>query len=247
MSGLRAALRKAAPIGLRRVYAQSRRIIADRVSGLHHTIVRDGPAPDPVAPTQATLTQTIFETPTSHGKIVNLERAAGLVSVVSIPPGGIFSFWALVGRPTASRGFAMGRTIVADEVSEDVGGGLCQMSGLIYELGLRAGLSVVERHAHSRDLYTEATRFAPLGLDATVAYAFKDLRLRNTLVAPVAFAFRIETDRIEACLRCAAPVVPCALDIAVTTTADRRTARVVRRGADGAEALISDDVYAVGA
>ncbi|HTP30232.1 MAG TPA: VanW family protein, partial [Anaeromyxobacteraceae bacterium] len=47
-----------------------------------------------------------------------------------------------------------------------------------------------ERHSHSIDLYTDSTRFAPLGADATVAYGRKDLRFENTLTGLVSFGFR---------------------------------------------------------
>ena len=53
------------------------------------------------------------------------------------------------------------------------------MSGLIYYVSLMAGLEVLERHPHSRDIYDDQTRYAPLGADATVAYGFKDLRVLN--------------------------------------------------------------------
>jgi vancomycin resistance protein VanW len=38
-----------------------------------------------------------------------------------------------------------------------MGGGLCQLSGIVYEAGLRAGLDPAERHPHSRDLYARRT------------------------------------------------------------------------------------------
>jgi len=242
VSGLRRALRKVTPMALRRVIAQVRRSFSDHASGLHAQIVLPG-APAPSMPVQMTLAQPIFETPTSHGKIVNLRRAASLLSAAQIPPGGVFSFWSLVGEPTTARGFVMGRAIVADEVSQDVGGGLCQLSGLIYELGLRAGLDVVERHAHSRDLYTDATRFAPLGLDATIGYAFKDLRLRNMHDVAVALSFVVEMDRIEARLHGDAPLVACHIDVHITATTTERRVRVSRRDPSGADRVISSDVY----
>jgi vancomycin resistance protein VanW len=237
-------LRKITPMALRRVIAQARRTFSDHASGLHAQIARPGAAAAAM-PAQLTLAQPIFETPTSHGKIVNLQRAAALLSAAQIPPGGVFSFWSLVGAPTRARGFVMGRAIVADEVSQDVGGGLCQLSGLIYELGLRGGLDVVERHAHSRDLYTDETRFAPLGLDATVGFAFKDLRLRNAHNASIAFTFDIAKDRVEARLHAHRAIAACALDVVMTETPTHREVRVARRRADGAVEPVSADRYAI--
>ncbi len=72
------------------------------------------------------------------------------------------------------------------------GGGLCQLSSLVYHLGLLGGLSVLERHPRSLDIYREEERFTPLGADATVVWRFKDLRLHNPHPFPVALGFRVE-------------------------------------------------------
>jgi hypothetical protein len=49
----------------------------------------------------------------------------------------------------------------------------------VYHIGIIAGLDIIERYNHSVDIYTDDTRFAPLGTDATVVYGYKDLRIRN--------------------------------------------------------------------
>jgi vancomycin resistance protein VanW len=83
------------------------------------------------------------------------------------------------GRPGDKRIVLLGWTLL--------GGGLCQLSGLIYYVSLMAGMEVMERHPHSRDIYDDQTRYAPLGADATVAYGFKDLRVVNPYSFPVCF------------------------------------------------------------
>jgi len=60
----------------------------------------------------------------------------------------------------------------------DYGGGLCQLSGIIYHAVLEAGLEILERHPHSLDIYTATTRYTPLGSDAAVVYGHKDLRFK---------------------------------------------------------------------
>ncbi|PTT80298.1 vancomycin resistance protein [Pelomonas sp. HMWF004] len=113
-------------------------------------------------------------------KLHNLGLAAARIEKVVIHPGQVFSFWRAVGRPSAAAGYRAGRTITGAALGTSVGGGLCQLSGMAYVLALQAGLRILERHPHSRDLYTDVTRFAPLGADATVVYAYKDLRFLNT-------------------------------------------------------------------
>jgi vancomycin resistance protein VanW len=177
LNGLRRGLRSALPLPLRQAVALARRGLMDP----RQSYARQS-SDDPAAewPRVCTVEQAIKQSRLWEGKLHNLQLASALVDGVAIAPGEVLSLWALIGRPTAARGFALGRAIRDDAETGDVGGGLCQLSGLIYELGLRAGLTVIERHPHSRDLYaSEAERFTPLGLDATVVWPWKDLRLRN--------------------------------------------------------------------
>lgn len=63
----------------------------------------------------------------------------------------IGAFWRTLGRPTARLGDQRGRNLVNGNRVTQVGGGLCQLSGLLVHLGQLAGLEVVERQAHSVD------------------------------------------------------------------------------------------------
>jgi len=249
--GLRMRLRRALPEALRERIAVSRRALRDRISGAGGLIV--GPSRvrvDPRGRTEALrLTQTIRRSQNWQGKLHNLRLAARLLDGVALAPGEIFSFWALVGRPTGARGFAIGRAIRDDRLGQDVGGGLCQISGLAYEMGLRAGLAVIERHPHSRDLYDEATRFTPLGFDATIVWGHKDLRLRNAASHAVAFAFEVTEVDICGCVFADAQIARSELEVEREDADDGRTrmVRVRRFSASGGAELVSEDVYAVGA
>jgi vancomycin resistance protein VanW len=112
---------------------------------------------------------------------------------------------------------------LAGKLRPDYGGGLCQLSGLIYYASLMAGLKILERHAHSRDIYDDQTRYAPLGSDATVAYGFKDLRVLNIYSFPVCFRVSITSDK-AACQVCAPePIEPREIEFVVSATGDRWT------------------------
>lgn len=154
------------------------------------------------------LTQPFMPSATLESKKHNLREAASCINTLLIRPGELFSFWHVVGNPNNRRRFQEGRSIHQGQVSLDVGGGLCQASGIIHHLALLAGLEVVERHNHSVDLYTDATRFAPLGTDATVFYGFKDLRLRNNLSHSIQFQLFVEDAQFRALLRSEAPLSP---------------------------------------
>jgi vancomycin resistance protein VanW len=249
--GLRTRLRRMLPDGLRERIALSRRAMRDQLSGAGALIVGPSRARvDPCGRTEALrLTQPIRRSDHWQGKLHNLRLAARLLDGVALAPGEIFSFWALVGRPSRARGFAIGRAIRADRLGQDVGGGLCQISGLAYEMGLRAGLAIIERHPHSRDLYDEATRFTPLGFDATIVWGHKDLRLRNEASHAVVFAFEVTDLDICGRVLVEAPMAISELDIERQDASDgrSRTVRVRRVLVSGDAELVSEDVYAVGA
>jgi len=151
---------------------------------------------NPALSHQWSITQPIPNTSHSANKRVNLAQAIAQLNNVIVQPQQILSFWHLVGAPTERRGYCEGRAIVGDRLSSEIGGGLCQLSGMLYWLGLQAGLEVIERHPHSQDLYTDATRYAPLGSDATVVYGYKDLRLQNNQAEPLSFRFELGNDAV---------------------------------------------------
>lgn len=133
----------------------------------------------------------------NDNKRINLEIAGQSIRKIEIKPGEIFSFWRIVGRPKRKYGFVESRSIVNGKLVPSLGGGLCQLSGLIYYISLLAGLEIIERHNHSVDIYTDETRFTPLGSDATVAFGSKDLRIRNTLNKSIHFTVEISEFSIQ--------------------------------------------------
>jgi vancomycin resistance protein VanW len=244
---VRRLLRRRIPEPVRLRIALSRRRLRDAVSGRSRLIVRTAAPFDDLTGwiEVASIAQPIRQSAHWEGKLANLRLAAGRLNRAVIAPGRIFSFWALTGAPVAANGFQVGRSIRDDVLGADVGGGLCQLSGLVYELGLRSGMDVVERHPHTQDLYTEATRFTPLGLDATIVWGHKDLRLRNGLRYPIAFEFVVEADRVAGTASSSSVVSPATLNISRTDDADRRLVEVFRTPRIGSRELVSSDVYAV--
>ncbi len=127
-----------------------------------------------------------------------MHTAALRIQPLLLLPGQVFSFWHAVGYPGPRQGFKKGRNLVAGKIRGDYGGGLCQVSGLLYYVALATGMEILERHAHSVDIYTEDARFAPLGADATVVYGYKDLRFRNTSTQPLRFQIAVSQQSITA-------------------------------------------------
>jgi vancomycin resistance protein VanW len=240
---LRKMVRAVTPGGLRVAVAQARRAWRDGGAGTPFA-TRSGAAPADFPHPLAEITQEIKGGAFLEGKLANIRLGAARLDGAVVAAGETFSFWALVGQPSAKAGFRLGRSIRGGVAGGDIGGGLCQVSGIAYEAGLRAGLAVAERHPHSRDLYAEDERFTPLGLDATVVWPYRDLRLRNPHPVPVRFGFVVSERTLTASVRAAAPLPPVTIEIERADQEGLRHVRVRRRTGEGAPETISDDIYA---
>jgi vancomycin resistance protein VanW len=227
-------LRPLVPVPARVWVAASRRGLRDWRSGARRALVTGSPelarAEARTWPKRVTVSQPLGNAPQVASKKHNLALAIRELRDVRVGPEEIFSFWSLVGQPTKRRGFVPGRNLVGGRLETSIGGGLCQLSGLTYLLALRGGLLVLERHAHSVDIYTEETRFAPLGSDATVAYGYKDLRFRNILPFPIALRFELGEDTLTGSVCAPLPLEPCSVEFAVDEEPDgRRVTTWLRR------------------
>ena len=245
---LRKAARALTPGPVRMAVARVRRGLGDcgiagerpRLAERHAAAAADG-FPHRVVE----VVQEIRPTGFLEGKLANIRLGAARLDGVVVAPGETLSFWALVGRPSAAAGFEVGRSIRDGLVGGEIGGGLCQVSGIAYEAGLRAGLAIIERHPHSRDLYAEAERFTPLGLDATVVWPYKDLRLLNRLGVPVRFGFAVRDLSLTASVHAPVSLDAATLELERTDDPGRRSVRVLRRPGEGPAELVSDDLYPV--
>ncbi len=120
-----------------------------------------------------------------EGKIKNLRVAIESLNGVVIQPGKTFSFWNIVGAPTAKKGYVKGMLLSRGEVIEGVGGGLCQLSNLLYWLFLHTPVKIIERQHHSIDVFPDSGRTIPFGSGATIYYNLIDLKVKNTSRFPM--------------------------------------------------------------
>ena len=185
-------------------------------------------SPSPL-PRRLSLSQPIKKNNFSENKKHNLRLATQEIENVEIFPQQIFSYWQFIPSPKPSNGFKQGRNIIGKKLEIDYGGGLCQLSGLLYMVALRAGLEILERHPHSLDIYTAATRYTPLGSDATVVYGHKDLRFKNNLGFPIAFQFEILEHEIRIHLCASKPIESWELDFLVEEKKDGKRVEVFRQ------------------
>lgn len=157
---------------------------------------------------QFSVDQVIKRTSLFENKVHNIQLAAQQVAAITILPGEVFSFWETVGNPSEANGYKTGRNIVNGQLKEAIGGGLCQLSGIIYHTSLLAGLTIVERYNHTVDIYKEEDRFTPLGADATVVYGYKDLRVKNQLAVPIRFTFSFQPEQITCGIQSERSILP---------------------------------------
>lgn len=114
-----------------------------------------------------------------HNKVKNLEIACKSLNKIIIKPGETFSFWRLIGNTTRRKGYVHGMLLYYGKVVPGIGGGLCQLSNLIYWMTLHSPLTVTERYRHSYDVFPDAQRKQPFGSGATCVYNYLDLQIKN--------------------------------------------------------------------
>jgi vancomycin resistance protein VanW len=115
-----------------------------------------------------------------------------------IAPGEMFSIWRLAARPTRRNGYGAAAAIRNGELRMEVGGAICLLSTVLYNVALLGGLRIVERHCHSVDTYGD-DRYFELGRDAAIEYGYRDLRFRN----PHDFAVILTIDQSDDALAAA--------------------------------------------
>jgi len=114
-----------------------------------------------------------------HNKVKNLEIALKELDGLVLKPEEVFSYWKLIGKPTKSKGYLQGMQLDHGKFIASIGGGLCQLSNLIYWMTLHTPLSVVERWRHSYDVFPDSNRKQPFGSGATCSYNYIDLQIKN--------------------------------------------------------------------
>lgn len=129
-----------------------------------------------------------------YNKITNLKIAVGRLNSIVIYPGELFSYWKLIGKPTRSKGYVDGMVLFCGTFHAGTGGGLCQLSNLIYWMTLHTPLTVKERYRHSFDIFPDSNRTQPFGSGATCVYNYRDLMIQNNTSQPYQLCLKVTDD-----------------------------------------------------
>jgi vancomycin resistance protein VanW len=119
-----------------------------------------------------------------YNKVTNLKIAVSKMNGIIMNPGETFSYWKLIGKPTKRKGYLKGMVLKNGSFKAGTGGGLCQLSNLIYWMTLHTPLTVTERHRHGYDVFPDAGRTQPFGSGATCFFNYIDLMIKNNTDQP---------------------------------------------------------------
>ncbi|HOG35657.1 MAG TPA: glycopeptide resistance accessory protein VanW [Petrotogaceae bacterium] len=123
--------------------------------------------------------QTGFDMQYQENKVFNLKLAAQTLNNLIIRPQETFSFWKLVRYADKNIPYKDGLVMVDGKLEVSAGGGMCQMSNLLFWIFLHTPLTIVERHGHSKKDFPDTSEDMPRGVDATVAEGWLDLKVKN--------------------------------------------------------------------
>ncbi len=122
----------------------------------------------------------------------NIRLASEAIDNEVIFPGETFSFNKIVGKRTEEKGYKRAPVIVKGELSEDIGGGICQTSSTLYNAVDLEGIEIIERYSHSRRV-----PYVPPGRDATVSWWGPDFSFKNKRHQPILIRSKAENGRME--------------------------------------------------
>ena len=111
----------------------------------------------------------------SKARLNNITLAMSMINGTKLAPGETFSFNGTVGQRTSGRGFRLATAYSGGEVTEQVGGGICQVSTTLFNAAVKADMQIDERHNHSLTVH-----YVDKGKDATVDWGNQDLKFTNT-------------------------------------------------------------------
>ena len=142
------------------------------------------------------------------GRTANIRVACAAIEGKVLMPGETFSFNAMTGERTFAKGYRMAHIFETKpgqteaEIVDGLAGGVCQVSSTLFNAVRRTNnrindradaqrLKIVERNSHSLPV-----TYVPPGLDATVAWPYKDFRFRNNFSHPMYLRTKVSRSRL---------------------------------------------------
>lgn len=141
-----------------------------------------------------------------YNKINNLNLAVCKLNYLLVKPGETFSYWKSIGNTTRRKGYLDGIVLCNGTFKPGVGGGLCQLSNLIYWMTLHTPLTVIERYRHGYDVFPDSNRTQPFGSGATCSYNYMDLMIRNDTTQTFQLCLEVSETHLIGCWKSDRPM-----------------------------------------
>jgi len=122
----------------------------------------------------------VTETTSNSNRNTNVDLSSQAINGRTVMPGEVFSFNQTTGQRTAAKGYKEAIAISGGQTVPDIGGGVCQTSGTLFNAIARADLEVVYRSPHAWP-----STYVTIGQDATVNWPDLDFRFRNNKDTPI--------------------------------------------------------------
>ena len=104
----------------------------------------------------------------------NVRTALNHFNCFTVYPGDTVDFNAVVGPRTEALGFLQAPEYAGNDLTQGIGGGVCQASTTLYDAAVMANMTIIERHNHSMTVsYVKPSQ------DAAVEYGSKNFVFRN--------------------------------------------------------------------
>lgn len=113
-------------------------------------------------------------------RTTNLKLATNKINGTVIMPGETFSYNKIVGERTIAAGYKEAAVYQDGQVTDGLGGGICQISTTLYNAVLYANLEVTDRRNH---MFIPS--YVGAGRDATVVYGSQDFKFKNNRNYPI--------------------------------------------------------------
>lgn len=121
----------------------------------------------------------------------NLKLASGKLDGLILMPGESFSFNQIVGQRTMDDGYKIAPVLKNGRHDVGIGGGICQVSGTLYNAVVYANLKVLLRSNHSLP-----SAYLALGRDCTVSWPSLDFKFQNDTDLPIAISRTYEPGKL---------------------------------------------------
>lgn len=136
-----------------------------------------------------------------YNKVHNLKLVAKTINGLIIQPNETFSFWCCAKDAEKLERYKDGLSLVDGKLVSVHGGGLCQITNLLFWCFIHSPLTIVERHTHFMKAFPDPPSRIPDGVDATVSEGWKDLKVRNDTKEAIQIQLEVQEDVLYVALR----------------------------------------------